>query len=78
MKRFSQFALMAVGLGVIITGLWLMHEHQANEFDFQKRLLNYMTTEYHWRSIGVAYGGIAAVVVGAVMMAVAAIVARFG
>lgn len=78
MKPFLQFTLMIVGFGVIVTGLVLMFDHQAKEFAFQNSLLSYMKTEYHWRSIGVAYGGIAAIAVGAAMMAVAAIVARIG
>ncbi|CUU22211.1 ABC-type multidrug transport system permease subunit [Bradyrhizobium sp. JR7.2] len=78
MKLFSQIMLIVVGLGVIYFGCNLLFQHETNEFAFQKNLLATFQTEYHWRSIGVAYGGIATVIVGAAMMAVAAIVARLG
>jgi hypothetical protein len=78
MKTFSQIALIVVGLGVIYFGGHLLLQREMNEFAFQKDLLATFKADYHWRSMGVAYGGIAAVIVGAVMMAVAAIVARLG
>jgi hypothetical protein len=78
MKEYSQAALLVVGIGVIGAGFTLMFLHQSNEFEFQKSLLAVFRTDFHWRSIGTPYGGIAAVIVGAVMVAVAAITARFG
>jgi hypothetical protein len=76
MKIFSQLMLIVVGLGVILAGFQLLFQHETNELAFQNNLLAVFKTEYHWRTIGIAYGGIAAVVVGAAMMAVSAIVAR--
>jgi hypothetical protein len=78
MRPLSQIALIAAGVGVIIAGCVLMFNHQSQQAAFQNSLLAMFKTEYHWRSIGDAYTGIAAVAVGAGMMAVGAIVARFG
>jgi hypothetical protein len=76
MKRFSQAALMLVGFGVIVAGVVLMFKHQEYEVAFQNHLLSEFHGDYHWRSIGDAYTGIGAIVVGASMMAVSAVVAR--
>ena len=77
MKVFSQIVLLFVGIGVIYAGFEVLRQHQASEFEFQKSLLNVFQTGYHLQAIDVPYGGIAAVVVGAVMIVIAAIVARF-
>ena len=78
MKVISQSVLLVVGIGVIYGGFQVMCQHQAREFEFQNSLLKVFQTGYHLQPIDVPYGGIAAVVVGAVMIAVAAIVARSG
>jgi uncharacterized membrane protein YdfJ with MMPL/SSD domain len=78
MRVFSQLMLMAVGLGVIYAGFQLLFQHETNELAFQNNLLAVFKTEYHWRAIGAAYGGTAAVIVGAAMMVVAAFLARLG
>jgi hypothetical protein len=74
-KPLSQITLMAVGLGVIVVGLVLMFKHQSQQVMFQNNLLAVLKTDYHWLSIGDTYTGIAVVAVGAVMMAISAIVA---
>jgi drug/metabolite transporter (DMT)-like permease len=76
MKRFSQAALMVVGFGVIVAGVLLIFRHEDYEVAFQNHLLSEFHGDYHWRSIGNAYTGIGAIVVGALMMAVSAVVAR--
>lgn len=78
MKLWSQIALVIVGISVIIVGVVLMFKHQAYENAFQHHLLAAFGHDYHWRSVGDAYTGIAAVTVGALMMTAAAIMARFG
>jgi len=77
MKEFSQGALLAAGVGVIVAGLVLMFMHQNHEVAFQLHLLDKYNDNYHWRSVGDAYFGVSGIVVGGVMMAVAAIVARW-
>jgi multisubunit Na+/H+ antiporter MnhB subunit len=77
MKEFSQGALLAAGVGVIVAGLVLMFMHQNHEVAFQLHLLDKYNDNYHWRSVGDAYFGVSAIVVGGVMMAAAAIVARW-
>ncbi|MCP3440389.1 hypothetical protein [Bradyrhizobium sp. CCGUVB14] len=76
MKITAQVALMIMGIAVIVVGVVLMFRHQSQEAMFQDHLLAVFNTDYHWRSIGDAYSGIAAVAVGAVMMAVSALAAR--
>ena len=77
MKQFSQGALLAAGVGLIVAGLVLMFTHQSQEVAFQNHLLDKYNDNYHWRSVGDAYFGISAIIVGGVMMAVAAVVARW-
>ena len=77
MKGFSQGALLGAGVVLIIVGVVLMFTHQTQEVAFQHHLLDKYNDNYHWRSVGDAYFGVSAVVVGGVMMAVAAIVARW-
>jgi ABC-type phosphate transport system permease subunit len=76
MKSFYHIALMIVGFGVVVTGLVLMFRHQSQQAMFQDHLLATFKTDYHWRSIGDTYAGIAALAIGAVMMSIGAIVAR--
>ena len=76
MKVFSQIVLLLVGIGVIYAGFEVLLQHQASEFEFWKCLLAVFQTGYHLQAIDVPYGGIVAVIVGAVMIAIAAIVAR--
>lgn len=77
MKGFSQGALLGAGVVLIIVGVVLMFTHQNHEVAFQNHLLDKYNDNYHWRSVGDAYFGVSAIVVGGVMMAVAAVVARW-
>ncbi len=77
MRRFAEGALLVVGFGVIIIGIMLMFKHQEYEANFQNHLLSEFHNEYHWRSVGDTYTGVSAIVVGALMMAVSAVTARF-
>ena len=77
MKEFSQGAVLVAEIGLIVAGVVLMFMHQSYEATFQGYLLHEFHDNYHWRSFGDAYYGVSAIVVGAVMMAVAAIVARW-
>ena len=77
MKEFSQGAVLVAGIGLVVAGVVLMFTHQSYEATFQGYLLYEFHDNYHWRSVGDAYFGVSAIVVGGVMMAVAAIVARW-
>ena len=77
MKEFSLGALLGTGAILIIVGVALMFTHQNQEVAFQLHLLDKYNDNYHWRSVGDAYFGVSGIVVGGVMMAVAAIVARW-
>jgi drug/metabolite transporter (DMT)-like permease len=77
MKGFSLGALLGTGAVLILVGVVLMFTHQNHEVAFQLRLLDKYNDNYHWRSVGDAYFGVSAIIVGGVMMAVTAIVARW-
>jgi drug/metabolite transporter (DMT)-like permease len=76
MKYVPAAALLLVGIAVIGVGIVLMFKHQQYEADFQNHLLSEFHGDYRWRSIGDDHAGLGAVVVGAVMMAVSAMLAR--
>jgi drug/metabolite transporter (DMT)-like permease len=76
MKQVPAVALLLVGIGVIVVGVVLMFKHQQYEADFQNHLLSEFHGDYRWRSIGDDHAGLGAVVVGALMMTVSAVVAR--
>jgi ABC-type phosphate transport system permease subunit len=77
MKELSLGSLLVVGIGLTIVGVVLMFTHQYYQANFQGYLLHEFHDNYHWRSFGDAYYGVSAIVVGGVMVAVAAIVARW-
>jgi drug/metabolite transporter (DMT)-like permease len=68
--------LLVAGIGVIVIGVILMFTHQSHEVEFQQALLAKFGSDYHWRSVGDTFTGVAALVVGALMMAVAALAPR--
>lgn len=78
MRRFSEGALLVVGVLVVAAGVTLMFGYPMAELKFQHHLLDVFQKDYHWdhwRSIGEHYTGFAglgAVIVGALMMALAA------
>ena len=76
MKQFSQGALLVVGFGLVVVGVMLMFRHQEHQATFQNHLLSEFHGDYHWRSIGDPYIGLGAAAVGALTMAVGAVVAR--
>lgn len=73
MKRLSEFALLAGGVALMVVGGVLMFMHQYYETNFQAKLLETFGQEYHWRPMGDASFGVSAIVVGALMVAVSAI-----
>jgi hypothetical protein len=77
LNRFLQVTLAVIGIGVIAAGLTLIFIHEQDELGFQVLLLwkSASADDYHWRSIGNSYAGIAAVAIGSLMMAVAAVIA---
>ena len=76
MKRLAEGALLGVGFCVIVVGLVLMFKHQILQAKFQNHLLSVFNADYKWHSIGEDYAGVATAIVGALMMAFSAVVAR--
>lgn len=74
--RLPVAGLMLMGIAVITIGGVLMFCQQAQEAHFQELLLSKFGHDYHWRSVGGTYTGLGALVVGALMMVLAALSPR--
>jgi hypothetical protein len=67
-QRFSEYALVIAGLGLIVAGLYGIYLDHT----FQMALIE-KTPAYRWKSDGVAFVGIWLVLIGGMMMAFAAV-----
>jgi uncharacterized protein YjeT (DUF2065 family) len=74
MRQYSEAALLVAGIALVVVGAVLMFMHQDHEANFQQHLLDKFGPDYHWRSVGGAYFGLGAIIVGAFLMTASALV----
>jgi uncharacterized protein YjeT (DUF2065 family) len=74
MRQYSEAALLVAGIALVVVGAVLMFMHQDYEANFQQHLLDKFGPDYHWRSVGGAYFGLGAIIVGAFLMTASALV----